>query len=63
MSGENLLLPFLVAIAAAVFAVYAGRAQASRLRNLHVDIANGKLRGILTIAAVIVMVIASAALS
>jgi hypothetical protein len=59
MDWTDILLPSLVAVLAAIFAVFAGRAQASRLRGLHVDARNGNLRGILTIAAVIAVVFAS----
>ena len=59
MSLADLLLPLLVAASAAISAIFAGRAQASRLRSLHKDISNGNLRGYLTISVVIVVVFAS----
>ncbi len=59
MSRADLLLPVLVAAAAVIYAIFVGRAQASRLRSLQGDVSNGKLRGLLTIAVVIAMILAS----
>lgn len=59
MGRADLLLPLLVAASAAIYAVLAGRAQASRLRNLQADVSAGNLRGFLMIAVVIAMVLAS----
>ena len=59
MRLADLLLPLLVAASALIYAIFAGRAQASRLRSLHVDVSNGRLRGFLTIAIVIATILAS----
>ncbi len=59
MSGADLLLPLLIAASAVLYGLHAGRAQASRLRSLHREVSNGKLRGFLTIGVVIAMILAT----
>jgi hypothetical protein len=59
LSAWNFLLPLLVAAFAVPFAIFVGRAQASRMRGLREDIMTGKLRGYLVIFFVIMLVLAS----
>jgi hypothetical protein len=59
MSRWDFLLYALVLVSAVPFAIYAGRAQASRMRDLRQDLLTGKSRGILVILFVAVMVLAS----
>jgi hypothetical protein len=59
MKPSDLLLLVLIGAAAVAYGIFSGRAEASRLRGLSADLSNGKLRGILVIAAVAVMVLAS----
>jgi hypothetical protein len=59
MSRADLLMPLLIAASAAVYGIFVGRAQASRLRNLHADVSNGTLRGFLALAVVVAIVLAS----
>jgi hypothetical protein len=59
MTVLKILLPFLIAAAAVPFGIFAGRAQASRMRELRDDISTGKLRGYLVILVVIIMFIAT----
>lgn len=59
MTFADVALPILIAAAAAIYAIFAGRAQSSRLRGLHTDIANGNLRGYLVISVVLVVILAS----
>ncbi|MGL4396237.1 MAG: hypothetical protein ACRCS9_06850 [Hyphomicrobium sp.] len=60
MSFYDFLLPFLVAACAVPFAIFVGRAQASRMRELRDDLLTGKSRGNLVIFVVIMMILASA---
>lgn len=59
MSHSGFLLALLVAASAVIYEIYTGRAEASRMRSLHQDILNGKLRGHLVILFVIVMFLGS----
>ena len=59
MSFADFLLPLLIGASAVVYGIYSGRAEASRLRSLHLDVSNGKLRGYLVIFAVSTIIIAS----
>ncbi len=59
MSKWEFLLPLLIAASAVPFAIFAGRAQASRMRELGEDIVTGKARGHLVILVVLFMVFAS----
>lgn len=59
MTLTDIVLPILIAAAASIYAMFAGRAQSSRLRGLHQDFANGKLRGYLTISVVPAVMLAS----
>ncbi len=59
MSLLDFLLPLLIAASAVPFAIYVGRAQASRMRELSEDVLTGKLRGYLVIMVVIIISLAS----
>ncbi len=63
VSGSGMWLQLLIAASAVVYAIFAGRAQASRLRNLREDISHGRMRGFLVVAVVIALILASLALA
>ncbi len=59
MSRADLLLPLLIATAAAIFGHFSGRAEAKRMRHLRDDILAGKPRVHLVVLFVFVMILAS----
>jgi hypothetical protein len=59
MSLADFLLPLLIAASAVAYGIFAGRARASRLRSLHQDVSNSRMRGYLVIVAVIGIIIAT----
>lgn len=59
MSLAAILMPLLIAASSVIYAIFAGRAQATRLRALNQDVSNRKLRGYLTLSVVIAMILAS----
>jgi hypothetical protein len=59
MSLADVLLPLVIAATAAIYGIASGRARASRLRELQDDISQGNLRGYLTLAIVIILILVS----
>ncbi len=59
MRLSGVLLPILIAFSAAIYGIFVGRAQGSRMREVRGDILAGNLRGSLVILAVIFAVLAS----
>jgi hypothetical protein len=59
MNLSDFVMPLIVAVCAAVYAIFVGRAQALRLRGLQVDISKGSLKGYFVVLAVIAMVLVS----
>jgi hypothetical protein len=59
MNLSDFVMPLIIAVCATVYAIFVGRAQASRLRSLQVDISKGSLKGYFVVLAVIAMVLVS----
>lgn len=58
MSLAHVLLVLIIAASALIYAIFAGKAQAGRLRSLEMDFLDGKLRGFAVIVFVLLMILA-----